>query len=60
MVAEPFFSVPATVTPIVQDNMVIEPIVDSHVPMVVMHIIGSLMVEIDEEEEPIANHEEQQ
>jgi hypothetical protein len=60
MVAEPFFSVPATITPIVQDNMVIEPIVDSHVPMAVMHIIGSLMVEIDEEEEPIANHEEQQ
>jgi hypothetical protein len=40
--------------------MVIELIVDSPVPMVVMPIIGSLMAEIDEEEEPIANHKEQQ
>jgi hypothetical protein len=33
--------------------MVIELIVDSPIPMVVMPIIGSLMAEIDEEEEPI-------
>jgi hypothetical protein len=65
MVAEPFFSVPATVTPMVQDNVVAEPIVDSPVPMAATPIIGSLMVEIDEElepvfQEPIANHEEEQ
>jgi hypothetical protein len=60
MVEEPFFSVPATITPIVQDNMVVEPVVDSHVPMATMLIIGSPMTEINEEEEPIINHEEEQ
>jgi hypothetical protein len=65
MVAEPFFSVPATVTPMVQDNVVAEPVVDSPVPMAATPIVGSPMVEIDEElepvfQEPIANHEEEQ
>jgi hypothetical protein len=45
--------------------VVIEPVVDSPVTMATMPIVGSLMVEIDEEEEPnfeepIANHEEEQ
>jgi hypothetical protein len=31
MIAEPFFSVPATVTPMVQGNVIAEPIVDSPV-----------------------------
>jgi hypothetical protein len=65
MVAEPFFSVPATVTPMVQSNMVAEPIIDSSVPMAASSIVDSPMAEIDEEEEPvfqepIANHEEEQ
>jgi hypothetical protein len=64
MVTELFFSVTAVVTPIVQGNVVVEPVVDAPVLMAVMAIIGSPMVEIDEEEEPIfqkpiANHEEQ-
>jgi hypothetical protein len=33
MVVEPFFSVPAAVTPRVQGNVVVEPIVDSPVTM---------------------------
>jgi hypothetical protein len=65
MVGEPFFLAPATVTPIVQGNVVVEPIVDFPVPMAAMPIVGSLMAEINEEEElvfqePIANHEEEQ
>jgi hypothetical protein len=65
MVVEPFFSVPAAVTPIAQGNMVAEPVADSPVPMVVMPIVGSPMTEVDEElepifQEPITNHEEQQ
>jgi hypothetical protein len=64
MVAEPFFSVPAAVTPIVQGNVVVEPIVDSLMIMGATSIIGSPMVEINEEEsifqEPIANHKEEQ
>jgi hypothetical protein len=45
--------------------VVIESVVDSPVTMATMPIVGSLMVEIDEEEEPnfeepIANHEEEQ
>jgi hypothetical protein len=65
MVREPFFLAPATVTPIAQGNVVVEPIVDSPVPMAAMPIVGSLMAEINEEEElvfqePIANHEEEQ
>jgi hypothetical protein len=53
MVTEPFFSVPATVTPIVQGNVAIEPVIDSHVPMVVTPIVGSPMTEINKEEEHI-------
>jgi hypothetical protein len=45
--------------------VVAEPVVDSLVPVTTMHIIGSLVAEVDEEvelvfEEPIVNHEEQQ
>jgi hypothetical protein len=59
MVTEPFFLVPATVTPMVQGN------VDSPVPTAATSIVVSSMVEIDEEEEPvfqepITNHEEEQ
>jgi hypothetical protein len=64
MVAKPFFSVPAAVTPIVQGNVVVEPVVDSLMIMGATSIIGSPMVEINEEEsifqEPIANHKEEQ
>jgi hypothetical protein len=65
MVGEPFFLVPAAVTPIVQGNVVVEPGVDSAVPMAMMTIVGSLMVEINEEDEPIfqepiVNHEKEQ
>jgi hypothetical protein len=65
MVAEPFFSVPAAVTPMVQGNVVAEPIVDSPVPVAATPIVGSPMAEVDEEMEPIfqkpiANHEEEQ
>jgi hypothetical protein len=63
MVAEPFFSVPATVTLMVQGNVVAEPVVDSPVHVVAMAIVGSLKAEVDEKvepifQEPIANHEE--
>jgi hypothetical protein len=49
----------------VQGNVVAESIVDSLVPVAATPIVGSLMVEVDEEEEsvfqePIANHEEEQ
>jgi hypothetical protein len=65
MVAEPFFSVPAAVTPMVQGNVVTEPIIDSPVPVAATSIVGSPMAEVDEEvepvfQEPIANHEEEQ
>jgi hypothetical protein len=65
MVAEPFFSVPAIVTPMVQGNVVAEPVADSPIPVAATHVVGSSMVEVDEEEEPvfqkpIANHEEEQ
>jgi hypothetical protein len=65
MVAEPFFSVPAAVTSMVQGNVVAEPVVDSPVPVVVTPIIGSPVAEVDEEvepifQEPIANHEDEQ
>jgi hypothetical protein len=65
MVAEPFFSVPAAVTPMVQGNVVAEPVVDSPVPMAVTPIVGSLMAKVDEElepvfQEPITNHWEEQ
>jgi hypothetical protein len=60
MVAEPFFSVPAAVTPMAQGNVVAEPVADSPVP-----IVGSLMTEVDKDlepvfQEPITNHEEEQ
>jgi hypothetical protein len=65
MVIELFFSIPVAVTSIVQGNMVVEPIVDSPIPMTATPIAGSPMIEINEEEkhvfqEPIANHEEKQ
>jgi hypothetical protein len=59
-VAEMFFSIPATVTPMVQGNVVAEPIVDSPVPIAATPIIDSLIAETDEEEKPFANHEEEQ
>jgi hypothetical protein len=65
MVAEPFFSVPAAVTPMVQGNVATELIVDSPVPVATTPILGSPMAEVDEEVEPvfeecIVNHEEEQ
>jgi hypothetical protein len=65
MVAEPFFSVPAALIPMTQGNVVAEPVVDSPVPMDATPIVGSLMIEVDEElepvfQEPITNHEEEQ
>jgi hypothetical protein len=53
MVAEPFFSVPAAITPMVQSNMVAEPIVDSPVSVAATPIVASPMTEVDEEVEPI-------
>jgi hypothetical protein len=49
----------------VQGNMVAEVIVDSPVPVAATSIVGSSMVEVDEEmkpvfQEPIVNHEEEQ
>jgi hypothetical protein len=43
MIAEPFFSVPATVTPMVQGNVIAEPIVDSPVPVTVTPNVDSPM-----------------
>jgi hypothetical protein len=48
----------------VHGNVVVEPVVDSPVPITAMPIIGSPMAEINEEEgpvfqEPVANHEEE-
>jgi hypothetical protein len=65
MVAEPFFSVHAAVTPMLQGSVVAEPVVDSPVPVPATPIVGSPMAEVDEEEEPIfqepiANHKEEQ
>jgi hypothetical protein len=65
MVAEPFFSVPAAVTPMAQGHVVEEPVVDSLVPMATMPIVGSSMTEVDEDlesvfQEHIINHEEDQ
>jgi hypothetical protein len=64
MVVEPFFSIPAAVTPMEQGNMVAKPIADSPVLMAAMSIVGSLMIEVDEElkhifQEPITNDEEE-
>jgi hypothetical protein len=53
MVAEPFFSVPAAVTPMTQGNVVAEPVANSPVPMAATPIVGSPMTEVDEELEPI-------
>jgi hypothetical protein len=53
MVAEPFFLVLAAVTPMTQGNVVAEPVVDSPVPMAATPIVGSRMIEVDEELEPI-------
>jgi hypothetical protein len=53
MVAKLFFSVPAVVIPMVQGSVVAEPVVDSPVPVAAISIVGSLMAEVDEEEEPI-------
>jgi hypothetical protein len=41
MVGEPFFSVSATITPIVQGNIVVEPVVDSPVPNI-MNLLEDL------------------
>jgi hypothetical protein len=65
MVAEPFFSVPAAVTPMTQGNMVAEPVADSTVLIAATPIVGSPMTEVDEElepvfQKPITNHEEEQ
>jgi hypothetical protein len=65
MVAEPFFLVPAAVTPMVQGNVVAEPVVDSPIPVAATPIVGSSMAEVDEKvelvfQESIANHEEEQ
>jgi hypothetical protein len=65
MVTEPFFLVPAAVTPMAQGNVVAKPIVDSPVPMAVTPIVGSPMTEVDEDlepvfQKPITNHEEEQ
>jgi hypothetical protein len=64
IVTKPFFSIPAAITIIVYDNVVVEPVIDSPVNMAATPIVGSSMVEINEEEEPIfqepiANHEEE-
>jgi hypothetical protein len=65
MVAEPFFSIPATVTPMAQGNVVAESVADSPVPMAATPIVGSPMTEVDEHlkpvfQEPIINQEEEQ
>jgi hypothetical protein len=65
MVAEPFFSVPAAVTPMMQGNVIAEPVADSPVHMAATPIIGSPMTEVDEDlepvfQEPITNHKEEQ
>jgi hypothetical protein len=51
MVAELFFSIPAVVTPMVQGNVVAEPVVASLVAAT--PIVGSPMAEVDEEVEPV-------
>jgi hypothetical protein len=53
MVTEPFFSVPAAITPMAQGNVVAEPIADSPIPMTAMPIVGSPMTEVDEDLEPV-------
>jgi hypothetical protein len=53
MVAEPFFSVPAAIAPMVQGNMVVEPVADSPIPMAATPIVGSPIIKVDEDLEPI-------
>jgi hypothetical protein len=53
MVTEPFFSVPAAVTPMAQGNVVTEPVADSPIPMAATPIVGSPITEVDEDLEPI-------
>jgi hypothetical protein len=53
MVIEPIFSIPAAVTPMVQGNVVAEPVVDSPVHVAATPIVGSPMVEVDEEVKPV-------
>jgi hypothetical protein len=53
MFVEPFFSVPATITPMVQGNVVGDPIVDSPVLVAATPNVGSPMAEVDEEAEPV-------
>jgi hypothetical protein len=53
MVAEPFFSVPAAVTPMVQGNVVAEPVLDSPVPVAATPIVGSPVAEVGEEVETV-------
>jgi hypothetical protein len=65
MVTEPFFSIPAVVTPMSQCNMVAEPVADSLVSIAATSIVGSPMTEVDEDlepvfQEPITNREEEQ
>jgi hypothetical protein len=65
MLAELFFLVPTTATPMAQGNVVVEPVADSPVPMAATPIVGSPMTEVDEDLEPvfqgpITNHEEEQ
>jgi hypothetical protein len=65
MVAEPFFSVHAAVTPMAQGNVVAEPVADSPIPMATTPIVGSPVTEVGEDlepifQEPIINHEEEQ
>jgi hypothetical protein len=47
MVAELIFSVPAAVTPMMQGNVVAEPVADSPVPMAATRIVGSPMTKVD-------------
>jgi hypothetical protein len=59
------FSIHVDVTPIIQGNVVATPVVGFRVTMVVTHVVGSPMTEIDEGEEPIfqesiVTHEEEQ
>jgi hypothetical protein len=53
MFVEPFFSVPATITPMVKGNVVGDPIVDSPVLVAATPNVGSPMAEVDEEAEPV-------
>jgi hypothetical protein len=65
MITEPFFSIPAVVTPMSQGNVVAEPVADSLVSIAATSIVGPPMTEVDEDlepifQEPITNREEEQ